>query len=85
MRRGRSERREVGLGLEGLKGSWGHAKSTSEGLNVGTEKAAAFVCKEYEISLQNVKLLKTYSRRVYGHHVLRVGCSGKYTDSTLGT
>ena len=43
MRRGRSERSEVGLGLEEkAKGSFGHATS-AVGLNVGTEKAAVFV------------------------------------------
>lgn len=46
MRRGRSERSEVGLGLEGAeKGSCGHANAVLEGLNVGVEKAAAFVYK----------------------------------------
>jgi hypothetical protein len=44
--RGRSERSEVGLGLEGEKGSCGHPFSPElEGLNVGVEKAAAFVYK----------------------------------------
>jgi len=37
MRRGRSERIEVGDGLEALKGSEGHSNCVSEGLNVGFE------------------------------------------------
>jgi hypothetical protein len=46
MRRGRSVRSEVGLGLEEKeKGSFGHANAALEGLNVGAEKAAAFVYK----------------------------------------
>ena len=43
MRRGRSERSEVGLGLEGEKGSFGHVATSLEGMNVGAEKAASFV------------------------------------------
>jgi len=47
MRRGRSERSEVGLGLEEkAKGSFGHANAVLEGLYVGSEKAAAFVYKK---------------------------------------
>ena len=48
MRRGRSERSEVGLGLEAEKGSCGHVNPVLEGLNVGTEKAAAFVWGTYK-------------------------------------
>jgi hypothetical protein len=45
--RGRSVRSEVGLGLEGEKGSCGHPFTELEGLNVGDEKAAAFVVDGY--------------------------------------
>lgn len=60
--RGRSVRREVGLGVEEkVKGSFGHAAATSPGLNVGGEKAAVFVCRVgYEkIGYQN----RHYDRR----------------------
>ena len=43
MRRGRSERTEVALGLEGLNGSVGHA-ALLEGLKVGAVNAAVLVC-----------------------------------------
>ena len=43
MRRGRSVRSEVGLGLDGEKGSFGHAYAVLAVLKVGCEKAAEFV------------------------------------------
>lgn len=46
--RGRSVRTEVGLGLEGEKESCGHPLPELEGLNVGCEKAAAFVVDGYK-------------------------------------
>lgn len=49
IKRGRSGRSEVGLGLEGEKESCGHPLPELEGLNVGDEKAAAFVCKVEQI------------------------------------
>ena len=75
MRRGRSERTDVGAGLAGENVSVGHTLEPSDdALNVGVWKTAVFVCYnarnvECELAGTTWKQDCTHGRGVYWQHV----------------